>query len=291
MKNTLNNALGIWLMLAGFATFSVVDLIAKLLTADFHPVQIAWTRQLGASLVMVYLALFTARTIFVTTAFRLQVIRGLCAVTSATLFIVGISYVPLADAVAVTFVAPFLVTLMGAFFLREPVGIRRWSAVIVGFIGTLIIIRPGLGVFHPAIFLILLAACAFALRQVISRPIGQKDPAMTTLAYTVVTSVVVLTVPLPLFWQTPDSLQHVVMMIVMALLGGVGEFFIIKALSMAHAVVVSPMHYSLIIFGTLWGYLFFDQLPDQWTWMGTAIVVASGLYVFYREYQLNRKGR
>ena len=150
MKNTLNNAMGIWLMLAGFATFSVVDLIAKLLTADFHPVQIAWTRQLGASLVMVYLALFTARTIFVTTAFRLQVIRGLCAVTSATLFIVGISYVPLADAVAVTFVAPFLVTLMGAFFLREPVGIRRWSAVIGGFLGTLIIIRPGLGVFHPA---------------------------------------------------------------------------------------------------------------------------------------------
>ena len=101
MKNTLNNAMGIWLMLAGFATFSVVDLIAKLLTADFHPVQIAWTRQLGASLVMVYLALFTARTIFVTTAFRLQVIRGLCAVTSATLFIVGISYVPLADPVIV----------------------------------------------------------------------------------------------------------------------------------------------------------------------------------------------
>ena len=134
------------LKLAGFALFSCGDTIAKLLTAEFHPFQIAWTRQLGAVVVVVLLLFFKGAELFKSQAPLLQIVRGFCAVVSATCFIFTISYVPLADAVAVTFVAPFFVTILSVFFLGEYVGIRRWVTIVVGFVGTLVIIRPGLGV-------------------------------------------------------------------------------------------------------------------------------------------------
>ena len=212
-----------------------------------------------------------------------QVARGLCAVVSATSFVFAISYVPLADAVAVTFAAPFIVAVLGAVVLREAVGTGRWFAVAAGFIGTLVIIRPGLGVFHPAIFLALLAATVFALRQVVSRYIGRRDRTMTTLAYTALTSVIVLAIPMPLIWITPASIVDVAMLAGVATMAGMGEFLLIRALEIAAAVVVAPMHYSLILYATLWGYLVFAELPDRWTWLGTAIVVGSGLYMLYLE--------
>jgi S-adenosylmethionine uptake transporter len=280
-----DNLTGIWLMLASFAAFSCGDLIAKLLTADYHPVQIACSRQLGVVAAVAVLFAMKGSAILRSTAPKLQVARGLCAVVSATSFIFAISYVPLADAVAVTFAAPFMVTVLGAVVLREAVGTKRWIAVTVGFIGTLVIVRPGFGVFHPAIFLVLLAAAAFALRQIVSRYIGRRDRTMTTLAYTALTSVIVLAIPMPLIWTTPTSIVDVVMMAAVAIMAGMGEFLLIRALEIAAAVVVAPVQYSLILYGTLWGYLVFAELPDRWTWLGASIIVGSGLYMLYLERQ------
>ncbi|MFT5111737.1 MAG: drug/metabolite transporter (DMT)-like permease [Parasphingorhabdus sp.] len=275
-------------MTGGFASFSAADLIAKLLTVDFHPIQIVWSRQLGIAAVIVILLMLKGPSIFRTAVPKLQVARGMFAVMSATCFIYAISYVPLADAVAVTFAAPFMVTIFSALILGEKVGPRRWTAVTVGFLGTLVIIRPGYGVFHPAIFLVLLAALAFALRQIISRPIGKLDPTITTLVYTSMTALVVLLIPLPFIWKTPVSSYHFILLLGLALLSGLGEYLIIRALEMAEAVVVTPMHYSLIIFSTFWGYLFFADLPDQWTLIGATIVIASGLYIVYNERRRSR---
>ncbi|MDH3453077.1 MAG: DMT family transporter [Gammaproteobacteria bacterium] len=270
-------------MLAAFAAFSCGDLIAKLLTADYHPVQIAFSRQLGVVAAVAVLFAMKGSAILRSTVPKLQVARGLCAVVSATSFIFAISYVPLADAVAVTFAAPFMVTVLGAVVLREAVGTKRWIAVTAGFIGTLVIVRPGFGVFHPAIFLVLLAAAAFALRQIVSRYIGRRDRTMTTLAYTALTSVIVLAIPMPLIWITPVSIVDVAMMAGVAIMAGMGEFLLIRALEIAAVVVVAPMQYSLILYGTLWGYLVFAELPDRWTWLGTSIIVGSGLYMLYLE--------
>ena len=273
-------------MAAGFAVFSVADVIDKLLTADFHPFQIAWSRYFGVVVAILGLVMFKGLIVFKSAVPKLQVVRGLFAVTSATCFIYGIRHVPLADAVAVTFSAPFLVTVFAAVILKERVGPRRWGAVLVGFIGTLIIIRPGAGVFHPAIFLVLIAATAFACRQIASRHIGKHDPTLTTLAYTGTTSIVVLSIPLSLVWVTPNSNQQIALLLTLTLLSGVGEFLIIRALELAEAVVVTPVHYSLIVFSTAWGYLFFGYLPDVWTWVGTSVVIGSGLYILFREKRL-----
>jgi drug/metabolite transporter (DMT)-like permease len=282
-QSSSNTTRGIWLMGAGFAAFSCGDLIAKLLTADFHPFQVVWARQLGVVSVVFVLFVLKGKIIFRSVAPKLQLLRGLCAIVSATCFIFAVSYVPLADAIAVTFVAPFIVTILGVTILGETVGIRRWIAVFVGLLGTLIIIRPGAGVFHPAIFLVLLASMAFATRQIVSRFIGSRDPTLTTLAYTALTTFVVLALPMPWYWKTPETLPPILLMAGLTLFAGLGEFLIIRALELANAVVVTPMHYTLILYSTLWGFLFFGDFPDNWTWMGTFIVIASGIYMHLRE--------
>jgi len=147
-------------MAAGMFLFSGVDTMAKFLTETIHPVQIVWCRQFGLLLGVLLLIALRGRSVLYSAHPKLQIGRGVLAACSATLFIGGVSYVPLADAVAITFVAPFMVTVFGSLILREPVGLRRWTAVTVGFLGTLIVIRPGMGVIHLAAGLIVIAATA-----------------------------------------------------------------------------------------------------------------------------------
>lgn len=281
---------GIVLMALGMFLFSAVDTGAKYLTTDLHPFQIVWTRQLGLLAGAVFLVAMHGRRILVTTHPRLQVSRGLVAALSASSFIFAVSYVPLADAVAVSFVAPFMVTLMAALILREPVGLRRWAAVILGFVGALIVIRPGLGVVHPAAGLVVLAAFFFALRQIISRWLSDTDRTATTVVYTAFVGSAVLTVPLPFVWETPGARELVVLSGI-AVLAGVAEVCVIKALELAMAVVVAPLQYTLMVWGTFYGFVVFGQLPDVWTWAGTAIIIASGIYTLRREYVVAQKRR
>lgn len=270
-------------MALGMFLFSAVDTQAKFLTDTLHPVQIVWCRQLGLLLgVMIMLGL-RGTEVLRTRRPRLQMIRGSLAALSATMFIIGVSFVPLADAVAVAFVAPFMVTVMAALVLREPVGLRRWSAVIIGFIGTLIVIRPGMGVIHPAIVFVLAAATLFALRQVLSRMLGATEKTSTTVAYTALTGSALLTIPLPFVWQWPQTTLEIVLLVSIGVMAGLAEFLVIKALEVAQAVVVAPLQYSLMLWGTIYGYLVFHQFPDFWTWVGASVIVATGIYTLNRE--------
>lgn len=277
---------GVLLMLLGMFLFAAVDTGAKFLTAELHPIQITWTRQLGLLAGAFFLIAYHGRTILRTSHPKLQVLRGCVAVGSATLFIVGVSYVPLADAVAVTFVAPFIVTLLAAFILGEPVGIRRWIAVFLGFVGTLIVIRPGMSVIHPAAFLIVIAAAFFAVRQIISRALSDTDKTATTIVYTAIVGSALLTLPLPFVWITPDS-QQVMILVGIAALAGVAEVCVIKAFEVAMAVVIAPIHYSMMIWGTFYGFVVFGQLPDMWTVIGAAVIISTGLYTLRREYLIS----
>lgn len=270
-------------MAAGMFLFSAVDAMGKLLTDTLHPVQIVWCRQLGLLFGVFILIAIKGRVVLHSKYPRLQIGRGVLAAISATLFIVGVSYVPLADAVAISFVAPFMVTLMGALILREPVGIRRWSAVSIGFIGTLIVMRPGLGIMHPAAGFVIIAATAFALRQILSRYLAAGDKTQTTVAYTAIVSAFLLSLPLPFVWQTPQTALEIWLLVAIAVIAAFAETLVIMALDTAQAVVVAPVQYSLIIWGTFYGFVIFGQLPDGWTWVGTAVIVATGLYTLNRE--------
>ncbi|WP_425100295.1 DMT family transporter [Tropicibacter sp. S64] len=286
-----DNMRGIALMALGFFFFAAGDVQAKVLTAHLPALQITWFRMAGLFLgVMVALILNRGQALRTKNPI-LQISRGVAAAGSATLFIIAVGHVPLADAVAVSFVAPFIVTLLGALILREPVGIRRWIAVAIGFCGMLIVIRPGFGVFHPAILLVVLAASLFALRQILSRWLAGGDSALTTVAYTSITATVVLTALLPFVWETPQGWQIWLPIFGLASCAALGEVLVIRALDIAQAVVLAPLHYSMILWGTFYGWLVFSDLPDLWTILGCAIIVASGLYTLHRERQAGRRKR
>ena len=263
--------------------FSAADMLAKLLTDAFHPVQIIWFRQLALLIGVMILLSRTGASVLRSGRPGLQIMRGVLAVCSGILFVTAVKYVPLADAVAATFVAPFFLTIMGAVVLGEKVGVRRWSAVVVGFVGALIIISPGMGAIHPAVMLVVAAAACYASRQVIGRLLADTDRTVTTVAFTAITASFVISLPLPFVWQTPTTSFQWWALLAMALLAGVGEILVIKSLEVAEAAVVAPMHYSLILWGTAYGYLVFGQLPDQWTWLGTIIIVAAGIYTLRRD--------
>nr|WP_319385485.1 DMT family transporter [uncultured Roseibium sp.] len=282
---------GIALMALGMFMFSAVDTMAKFLTDTIHPFQIVWCRQLGLLLGVFVLIGLKGRSVLVSANPVLQIGRGALAAVSATLFVIGVKFVPLADAVAITFVAPFMVTVMGALILREPVGIRRWTAVIIGFIGTLIVIRPGLGVLHPAAGLLVIAAGAFALRQILSRILAGGDSAGTTVAYTAIVSCTLLTGPMLFVWESPGSATEILLLVTMAVLAAAGETLVILALDAAQAVVVAPLQYTLLIWGTFYGFVVFGQFPDGWTWLGALIIVGTGIYTLNRERLALRRKR
>ncbi len=283
------NGKALLLMALGMFIFSAVDTQGKFLTETLHPIQITWSRQLGLLIAAFVLLGLHGRALLRTGHPVLQVLRGVMAAGSATIFIVAVQYVPLADAVAVSFVAPFIVTVLGALLLREPVGLRRWLAVIAGFVGTLIVIRPGMGVIHPAAFLVVVAATLFALRQIISRALSDTDRTITTIAYTAFIGSAILTIPLPFVWRTPETGLEITLLVSIAIMAGVAEICVIKALEAGLAVVVAPVQYTLMIWGTMYGFLVFGQLPDLWTWVGTAIIIATGLYTLYREWLATKR--
>ena len=270
-------------MLMGMFIFSAVDIQAKFLTSTIDPLQVVWLRQMGLFFGVIILLVWRGPKILRTSKLGLQIGRGTCAALSASLFIIGVSFVPLADAVAVTFIAPLLVTIMGALLLGEYVGIHRWTAVILGFFGTLVIIRPGFDSFHPALILPLIAACLSAGRQVISRFFSSSDKTETTFAYTAIASTLILRLPIPFVWSNPQTSAEILLIISMASMAAIAELLVIKALEIALVVVVSPMQYTIIIWASFYGFMVFDQLPDRYTIGGTVIIVLSGLYTLHRE--------
>jgi S-adenosylmethionine uptake transporter len=183
----------------------------------------------------------------------------------------------------VAFVAPFMVTIMGALILREPVGIRRWIAVVIGFVGALIVIRPGLGVVHPAGMLVIVAAALFAIRQIISRWLSDSDRTATTVAYTAIAGGGIMSLPLIFVWKTPQTTTEVLLLAGIAVCAAVGETLVIKALEVAQAVILAPLQYTMLIWGIVYGYLIFNDLPDLWTIVGAVIIIATGLYTLHRE--------
>ena len=195
-------------MLGGMFLFAAADLHAKLLTASFHPVQIIWFRQLGLAAGVAILIGLHGTSILGTERRGLQAARGALAVASSLLFVYAVRHVPLADAVAASFVAPFFLTILGARLLGERVGIGRWAAVAVGLVGATIIVRPGMGVVHPAIMLVLLAAALYAVRQVVGRLLADTESTLTTVAWTALSAIALISLPLPLIWQWPASLPQ-----------------------------------------------------------------------------------
>ena len=285
-----NNVQAMLCMFIGMFCFSIADAQSKFLTASLHPMQIAWARWLVLFFCVIAFICLRGIKILKTKHPFLQILRGLTVALTVAFFTIGLSFVPLADAVAITFITPIIVTILGAYLLGERVGKRRWAAVIIGFFGTVMISQPNFDNFNSGLLFPFLAAMFFAIRQIISRQVSYNDAVHTTVAYTALTSFFLLSVSLPFFWIKVPSELDAIMLFSLSAFSAIGEIFIIYALSIGLAVVVTPIHYTMIIWAVMYGYFFFEDVPNISMIFGTIVVIFSGIYIAYREHRLSTKG-
>ena len=279
----INNPRGILLMALGFALFAVADTIAKVLLEYYPPVQVVFIRMLGLFCGVNLMMLYNLKWVGKTHNLSKQLLRGLAQAGSAVSFLVGLRTIAIADATSIAFVAPLFVIILSYFILKEPIGIRRWLAVIIGFSGTLIIIRPGFEIINLGHIFIIIAALLFALRQIISRLIASTDDPLTTAFFTAYTSVFIFVLFQPWVWTPITDKNHIFLFLIFASFAGIAEFLVIKSLQIAHAVVVSPLQYTLLIWVTIFGFFIWGILPDVWTFLGAGVIIATGLYSLHRE--------
>ena len=279
----INNPRGILLMALAFALFAVADTIAKVLLDYYSPLQVVFIRMLGLFLGVNFVMIYNFKWFGKTQHLFKQLLRGLAQTGSAVAFLFGLTTIPIADATSIAFVAPLFVIILSYFILKEPIGIRRWLAVIIGFSGTLIIIRPGFEMINFGHLFIIVAAFLFAFRQIISRLLAPTDNPVTTAFFTAYTSVFIFVLFQPWIWTPITDKKHILLFIVFATLAGTAEFLVIKSLQMAHAVVVSPLQYTLLIWVTVFGFIIWGIIPDFWTFLGAGVIIATGLYSLHRE--------
>jgi drug/metabolite transporter (DMT)-like permease len=281
---------GIGMMVLAILLFTVMDTIGKDLTARYPVPQVVWARYFFQFALMLLLIPRVGIMELVRTARPgIHVFRGLLLAASTICLIGAISFVPLADAYAITFTAPLLVTVFSIPLLGERVRWRRWSAVLAGFAGVLIVIRPGFGMTHWALALPLITALGFALYQILTRKVSAVpgESSLAMLFYLACVGTVIMTALVPFFWQSVAPVDWLAM-IAMGALGGIGHLILIRALTIAPASLLAPFVYTQIVWALVLGYLIFGDVPDGWMLVGCAVIVASGLYVFYREAVLGK---
>jgi len=280
---------GVLIMAASVSIFPVTDAIAKHLSSDYHVIEIAVVRS-GLLMLAVLLELWRRNALRLVRTRRpgLQALRGLWSVLSVLTFLTAISFVPLLDSIAISFASPLFMVALSVPLLGERVGAHRWGAVVVGFAGVLLMLRPGLGVVHWAASLALASALASALYQITTRALARHDQTLTSLFYFGLTGTLFLCLAAPFVWR-PLTLEAFGWMALMGLLGAIGHFGVIRALEHAPVAVVAPLVYAQILCAAMLGYFAFGDVPDAWTIAGLMVVILSGLYVFHRERRLSRR--
>ena len=257
---------------------------AKYLGRHYPVVEITWARYAGHFFYM--LIAFAPRRgarLLVASRPALQLVRSALLCLSTLIFISALYYVPLPVATSISFTGPFMVTALSPLLLGERVGSRRWAAVGIGFLGALVIVRPGLGGVPAAAFLLFASAAASALYQILTRKLAAHDPAETSITYIALAGFVLTTIPLPFVWKTPESALDALVFVSLGIFGGFGHYFLVRAFELAPAPFVSPFNYGQLLGATLLSWLVFAQMPDLWTWVGAAIIVASGIFMLYAE--------
>ncbi len=296
-------ALGAWLM------FSLNDIGIKYLAADYALHQIVLIRALTgmAFTLAVFVPLEGGINVLKTKRPVMHLVRGFCVVCANLAFFTGLATISLPEASAIFFIAPLIITALSAIFLHEPVGPRRWFAVLVGFVGVLVMLRPGSEAFRLAALLPLFAAAAYATLQILTRSMGMTEKASTMSFYIQLVFVVVCAVSGLLVgdgqyapgnnpsldfllreWKWPVQ-RDLFIMIGLGLASGIGGYLISQAYRMSEATVIAPFEYLALLLAIFWGITLFGEWPDLWAWIGISLILFSGLYVFWREVVLDRK--
>ncbi len=279
-----NRLVGIGFASTAYLCFATLDTCAKVLVASLPVIEIVWLRFAVHSVIM---AVPLARTggLRLREVHRpwLQLLRALMLPTMTGLNFWALQYLQLAETGAVQFAVPILVALFAAWLLAERLDAGRWIAVLVGFAGVLVIVRPGTQGFHPAILIALVNAVIYALFSLLSRRLAATDPPSVTNMLSALGATLMIAPFALSVWTTPDTLLQWALILVMGTAGGLGHLSYAQAHRYAPASTIAPFMYQQIIYMILFGWLVFGDLPSAAVVLGAAIVVASGLYLLWRE--------
>ena len=278
----------IYYNLLAWALLPFMDTIAKYLSSDLSFFQITWARYFfTVFFTLPFMFFFFKKNLTWSTQPKLQIFRGITLFFANILFFYSISVISMAKALTLAFVAPLITTALSPIFLNEKVGIRRWSAVIVGFIGSLVVIRPGFIDFNLASFAALGTGFFYGIYLIITRKLHTSDSPLLTLLLTGVVGAVVSSLFVPIVWINPTFNQWSLLAL-MGIFACLGHLFLILSLKYADASKLAPFSYFEIITNLILGYYFFSDFPDFWTWFGLSIIISSGIYIYIRERSIQK---
>jgi drug/metabolite transporter (DMT)-like permease len=211
---------------------------------------------------------------------KIQLLRSCLSIVESACFILSFRYLSLADVHSIASLTPVLVVALSAIILREHVSLKTWLAIFIGFLGVLIIMRPGLSIFDPKSLIPLAGAFFLSIYQIVTRKASEKDSNETSLFYTSIVGIILMGIIGYNFWQ-PLMEQSILFFIAIGLFFSLGLYFQIIALSMARAGIIQPFHYTLIFWAIILGYIFYDDFPDIPTLIGALVITISGIYTLY----------
>ena len=269
--------------LLAWAILPFMDTIAKYLSSELSFFQITWARYFfTVFFTLPFMFIFFRKNLTWSTQPKLQLFRGLTLFFANILFFYSISIISMAKALTLAFVAPLITTALSPIFLGEKVGFRRWSAVIIGFVGSLIVIRPGFIEFNLATVAALGTGFFYGIYLVITRKLHSSDSPLLTLLLTGVVGAIIGSFIVPVVWINPTFNQWSLLAL-MGIFACLGHLFLILSLKYADASKLAPFGYFEIVTNVMLGYYFFGDFPNYWTWTGLAIIVCSGIYISIRE--------
>ena len=282
--------LAIFLTVLGGGSLAVMDAISKELTNYFEVAQVLWSRYFfHAAIVIAYLLSFQPRSVFKSNKPKLQIQRSFLLFGATVAMYTSLKYLPLADAAAVQFCSPVLVTILSSLFLGEKIGIRRYVAVITAFCGVIIIIQPGAD-FRWAILLPVITALLLAIFLIQTRKLSDYDNSYTTLFYSTLVGVIFLICVAPFFWRQPNVTEFLLMGL-QGGLGAAGHLAIIKGFQYATASFLSPFLYSQLIVASVLSVVYLGDPLTIEIFIGAGLIVISGIYIWYREVYLQSKAQ
>jgi drug/metabolite transporter (DMT)-like permease len=277
---------GIVLVVVATFLFSSHDALSKYLTGFYPVMMVVWARYVAHTLLMMGIFLpQSGLRVLRTRKPLLQALRAACLLGTSLLFITGLQFIPLAEATAVNFLAPLMVTALSVPLLGERVTTGQWLAVLTGFVGVVVIVHPGGELFTPAVLLPLGSALCFCFYQLLTRKLSEVDSATTSNFFAGVFNTLVMSVLVPVFWQMP-SLFHGVLMLALGACGMLAHLFLTQAFRHAPPALLAPFGYCQIVFAGLLGVLIFSHVPELTTLIGIVVICLSGLVAAW----LQRRG-
>lgn len=276
--------IGIGCMVLAASFLPVMNGLVQLLSPRYSSEQLIWARSLSHLLFIVVLFAPRHGLGFILTKKPVaQIGRSILLLASTSLFFHGVKELPLAKAASISFTAPLIVAMLAWPVLGERLTVSRIVAVVIGFTGVLIVIRPGSEVFQWASLLILGSAACYAIYQLLTRRVAGHDPPETSAVYSVLVGSIVMTAVVPFYWRTPVDLTDAAIMSGLGILGGLGHYFVARAMVYAAASVVTPFQYWQMVGSVIVGYFVSGKLPDAFTWLGAAVIISAGLFILWQE--------